>query len=187
MQTKGRIFFVTCNLRATRTPLTSRDFATLGEAFGKVRERRGFLLPGYVFMPDHWHAVIFPRKGDTLSSVMNALKVSSMRGINSLRGAKQPPWQPRYYDRIVRSVKEFYDTLQYLHLNPVGAGLAAAPEDWAWSSVHAYGGRGPLRLRVDLLNLPADIKTPLKRRARLGWSLIAPALRFFMRPPGARV
>ena len=161
LQITGRIFFLTCNLLTTRTRLTEPDFEALANALIGVRNRRGFSLPGYVFMPDHWHAMLLPRRGDTLPQIMNALKVSSMRGINRLRNSRAPLWQPRYYDRIIRDVKEFHDTLRYLHLNPVQAGLARYPKDWPWSSFHAYGGPGPIPLKVDILDLPADEKTPL--------------------------
>jgi hypothetical protein len=33
----------------------------LADAIIRVRRRRGFLLGGYVFMPDHWHALLVPR------------------------------------------------------------------------------------------------------------------------------
>jgi hypothetical protein len=48
-----------------------------------------------------------------------------------------------------------------MHLNPVRKCLVRNPEDWPWSSIHSYGGSGPIRLSVDLLALPADEKAPL--------------------------
>jgi hypothetical protein len=32
-------------------------------------------------------------------------------------------WQPRSFDRALRSVKEYYEKVEYIHLNPVRAGL----------------------------------------------------------------
>jgi putative transposase len=107
-------------------------------------------------MPDHWHGLIYPARDDTLPRLMGALKIASSRTINKARHAHSEFWQLRYFDRAIRTVKEYRDALQYMHFNPVEKGLAEKPQDWPWSSFHSYGGPGPVRLRVDLLDLPAD-------------------------------
>lgn len=152
----GKIFFITCNIRRTRTALTEAKFALLGAVFDRIRKRRNFLLSGYVFMPDHWHALISPAQSDTLPRLMGALKIAASRDINALRRARGEFWHLRYFDSVPRTVREYLDILTYIHLNPVRAGLVDKPEAWAWSSIHAYGGPGPLRLAVDNLNLPFD-------------------------------
>jgi putative transposase len=152
----GKIFFVTCNLLRTRLALVDADFACLAEAISGVRTRREFLLTGYVLMPDHWHALIVPAVDDTLPQVMNAVKVASMRRINSRRGTRGALWQPRYFDEIVRTVKQYRDALHYMHFNPVERGLVSRPEDWPWSSFRCFGGSGEVPLEIDRLELPVD-------------------------------
>jgi REP element-mobilizing transposase RayT len=56
--TSDRYFFVTCNLRHTRTWLEGRDFEILARVIDARRQAHGFLLTAWVFLPDHWHAVI---------------------------------------------------------------------------------------------------------------------------------
>jgi REP-associated tyrosine transposase len=53
----------------------------------------------------------------------------------------EPFWQKRYYDRNVRSVREFGIKLRYLHRNPVKRGLVREPGDWNWSSFRHYAFR----------------------------------------------
>jgi len=53
----------------------------------------------------------------------------------------EPFWQKRYYDRNVRSVREFGIKLRYLHRNPVKRGLVRDPGDWKWSSFRHYAFR----------------------------------------------
>jgi len=71
-------------------------------------------------------------------------------------------WQPRFFDRALRTVKEYHEKLEYIHMNPVQARLVNRPEDWPWSSVHDYTGsenRVPLTpsgLSADRVELPAD-------------------------------
>ena len=69
---------------------------------------------------------------------METIKVSSTRQINRARGESGPLWQGRFFDRALRTVEEYHETLEYIHWNPVKAGLVARPEDWRWSSVHGY-------------------------------------------------
>ncbi len=152
----GKTFFVTCNVLRTRRAFTEPEFALLAGVFDRVRRRRGFLLSGYVFMPDHWHTLISPAPSDTLPRLVGSLKIASNRAVNRSRRTRGDFWQLRYFDRAVRTVREYRDALQYMHLNPVKKGLVRKPEDWPWSSVHSYGAPGPIRLHIDILDLPAD-------------------------------
>ena len=74
-------------------------------------------------------------------------------------------WQPRFFDRALRTVREYNEKVPYLHLNPVKAGLASRPEYWPWSSVHDYTGSinpapaTPSGLSVDRVLLPTDEHT----------------------------
>ena len=73
-------------------------------------------------------------------------------------------WQGRFFDRALRTVKEYSETVEYIHRNPVRRGRVARPEDWRWSSAHEYGPPGsvpPLGwppLRIDRVRIPADPK-----------------------------
>jgi putative transposase len=156
-----RVFFITCNLHRARLLFTEPDFVCLAEAFQGVRKRRGLLLTGYVFMPDHWHALLVPSEGDTLPRLMDSLKVAAMRRVNARREKREPLWQPRYFDQIVRSVKQYRDCLHYMHFNPVQRRLVRNPEDWRWSSFCAYDGNRQVLLEVDRLDLPAEEGTRL--------------------------
>ncbi len=48
-----------------------------------------------------------------------------------------PFWQPKYFDNIMRRVRDFWAKLEYIHNNPVAAGLVANAGDWRWSSYTA--------------------------------------------------
>ena len=59
------------------------------------------------------------------------------------RGAEGELWQPRFSDRALRTVKEYNEKVEYIHLNPVRAGLVSRAEDWsrpAGSSYNEYAG-----------------------------------------------
>ena len=70
-----------------------------------------------------------------------------------------------FFDRALRTVGEYNDKVQYVHLNPVKAGLVKRATDWPWSSVHDYTGNlndVPLTasgLAINRVLLPADERT----------------------------
>jgi putative transposase len=157
-----RYFFVTCNLLRTRAVLNEDDFEVLARVMQARREEHGFLLTAWVFLPDHWHAILGPRYPKGLSRVMESVKVSSTRQINAERGELGRLWQGRFFDRALRTVKEYQETVEYIHLNPPRRGLVKRPEDWKWSSVHEYAfparpqARRQPPLRIDHVRIPAD-------------------------------
>jgi len=159
-----RFFFVTVKLRAGRRYLTEQDFAVLARSLDAVRSRQQFLLTAWVFLPDHWHAILFPHYPLTISGTMKAIKLTSTMAVGRGRGKPGELWQGRFFDHALRTVKEYCDTVDYIHRNPVRRELAATPESWTWSSAAEYSGvaaeepRQRCGLTVDRVELPADPK-----------------------------
>jgi hypothetical protein len=63
------------------------------------------------------------------------------------------------------AVKEYNETVEYIHLNPVRRGLVGDTRDWKWSSAHEYAGASGEEqeprcgLRIDRVRRPADENT----------------------------
>ena len=157
-----RYFFITVRLLRRRDKLTDPDFALLARAFNRARTLHSFYLTAWVFLPDHWHAICEPAYPATISLAMKAVKLSSMSGINRRRGASGELWQPRFFDRALRTVEEYNEEVEYVHMNPVSAGLVPGPQDWRWSSAHEYSGvsaeeqKQRCGLIIDRVRIPAD-------------------------------
>jgi putative transposase len=162
-----RYIFVTVNLLKLRTRLQETDYQRLARCLAKMREKHGFLLTAWVFLPDHWHAIIYPPHPLTLSTVLKAVKVSSMISINLARGQSGELWQGRFFDRALRTVREYHETVEYIHLNPMRRGMVKKAEDWKWSSAHKYAGTSAEEqeqrcgLKIDRVRLPADENTAI--------------------------
>jgi REP element-mobilizing transposase RayT len=165
MVLSDRFFFVTCRVHRLRRNLSERDFGRLAEAVRERRKMHRFLLTAWVFLPDPaaaGHAIIFPRFPLTISRVMESIKVSATRLINRDRSERGVLPQGRFFDRALRTVNEYNEKVEYIHWNPVKAGLVKRPEDWKWSSLRDYTGsvqaplgkRGPLP--VERVLLPAE-------------------------------
>ncbi len=59
------------------------------------------------------------------------------------------------YDRDLRDPGVIHATIDYIHGNPVRAGLVEQPEDWPWSSAAYFAGAGPAPLTPDVDSIPA--------------------------------
>ena len=134
------------------------------EILEEVRDRYGFLLVGYVVMPNHVHLLISePAKG-TPSTVMQVLKQRVSRRLRA-RNRRAPQtqlqlafvegelaprqfWQRRFHDFNVWSHKKKIEKLEYMHMNPVKNKLVGHPKDWPWSSwsYYAKGVEGLVRI-----------------------------------------
>ena len=131
------------------------------EILEEVRRSYGFVVAGYVVMPEHVHLLIGEPERDNPSLVMQVLKQRVARRIFrqdqqkkrhspipclwSAKDARPHPfWQVRFYDFVVWSDKKRMEKLRYIHRNPVRRGLVLGPEQWAWSSYRHYalGERG---------------------------------------------
>ncbi len=107
----------------------------LMEALQFVRRDRAFLL-GHAILPDHLHAVVVPRGHYTISQIMQTVKGYTSRVINARNGERGALWQASFYDRVIRDEAHLMDTLEYIHRNPVAAGLVNMPEEYPFSSAH---------------------------------------------------
>ncbi|HLJ48186.1 MAG TPA: transposase [Bryobacteraceae bacterium] len=90
-------------------------------------------LHNYVVMANHVHILITPLR--SLSKVMQSLKRFTAREGNRMLGLTgQTFWADESYDRLIRDREEFHRIARYIELNPVRAGLVAAPEKFRFSS-----------------------------------------------------
>ncbi len=137
----GKIFFVSCNMTRERPEFKDAEFEILAAIITRVRERRAF---------PPFRLCLYARSlARTGLSRRWRHATQCYECDQSRRGPRNQP------------LKEYHESLGYMHLNPVRRGLAKRAEDWSWSSIHAYGGLGRSQLNIDHLSLPADETTRL--------------------------
>ncbi|HEV3271157.1 MAG TPA: transposase [Candidatus Methylacidiphilales bacterium] len=104
---------------------------------------------GFVVMPDHVHALISGEEDFKISPFVQVWKKTSSYRIKRFferelgRYEKLCPngcpiWQARFYDYNVDSDEKLNEKIEYMHENPVAAGLAENALDWNWSSSRFY-------------------------------------------------
>lgn len=95
-------------------------------------------IRAWVVLPNHYHLLAYVHDFDKLGGLFNRLHGSTSRQWN--QEDQQPGrkiWY-RYTDRMIRSERHYYTTLNYLHYNPVKHGYADSPYNWEQSSVSWY-------------------------------------------------
>jgi REP element-mobilizing transposase RayT len=104
--------------------------------------------------PNHVHTLFQPIDGWTVAKIVAAWKKFTARKIcDSWRESGEvsvaPVWHREYWDRFIRDQRHFEEVIEYIHLNPVKAGLVPAAEKWPWSS--AYPGNAGILDKVNKL------------------------------------
>jgi putative transposase len=169
-----------------RQPFLTRDRAChwLAEAVAKAQAAHDFDLWAYVFMPEHVHLVVCPRRDKyDVSKFLAAVKLPVTRKALAYVREHAPSFLTRMadvapsgqrqhrfwqrgggYDRNLWSEKALLAEFDYVHANPVRRGLCKSPEAWLWSSAADYAQlrEGPLEISLD--SLPRFFMTVPRRR-----------------------
>lgn len=94
-------------------------------------------IGSWIVMPNHVHVIVRPLGKHLLDEIVKSWKGFTGREANKLLGRTgEPFWAREYYDHLLRDDAERARLSDYIHDNPVKAGLCARPEDWPWSSAH---------------------------------------------------
>ena len=113
-------------------------------AFLIFHEKR-YELHAWCVMPNHVHVLFQPLKGWSMSKIVASWKSYTGRRISEYRkeaelAELQPGptsvWHREYWDRYIRDHAHYVNVRNYIHLNPVKAGLVTKPEEWRWSSAY---------------------------------------------------
>ena len=93
-----------------------------------------YTLYAWCIMPNHVHALVTPAPTITLSALLHTWKSFSAKQANRVLGRSGAFWMQEYFDRYIRDEDHFVSAVEYIHNNPVAAGLCASPPDWPFSS-----------------------------------------------------
>ena len=112
-----------------RTPRNAKIVAD-GIQFVRVR---AYLL-AFAVMPDHFHALLVPKTGESLPKIMQSIKGFTARIINASSNTGTSLWQQSFYDRVIRNESQLLATVEYIHGNPVAAGLVQSANKFPFCS-----------------------------------------------------
>ncbi|MEY2539039.1 MAG: REP-associated tyrosine transposase [Verrucomicrobiota bacterium] len=145
---KSIVYFVTLCVKERRDVLAN---PTLFEAIHMVLvELRNWRVLAGVVMPDHVHFVITPAEERGLS--VGDFTVGFKRLLRKRLPAQSWEWQRGCFDRLLRSEESLHDKWNYVHDNPVRAGLVSQSGDWPYY--------------IDLIDKEGSYQLPLQRSGK---------------------
>jgi putative transposase len=100
----------------------------------EYRNRGAYLLHEFVVMPNHLHLLLTPGGETSLEKAMQLIKGGSSHQIHQQLENKTLIWSSGFHEATIRDVEDFETRRHYIRMNPVEAGLASRPEDWAYGS-----------------------------------------------------
>jgi REP element-mobilizing transposase RayT len=154
------VYFITCTVNQWVDVFTRKDYVDiLLESLRYCQKNKGLEVFSWVVMTNHIHLIISTKK-DNLSDIIRDFKKFTASQItvaikNNTRESRKNWllwllkkegsilfWKEGYHAEEITEVDFFNIKQDYIHLNPVRAGLVEKEEDYLYSSCGAiYGVR----------------------------------------------
>ena len=116
------------------------DFAAFEKIVAQAWEREALRILAYVVMGNHWHFVVWPRRGrgEQVSEFFRWLSITHAQRWHAHHGTAGTGhvYQGRFKSFPVASDEHLLAVLRYVERNPLRAGQVDRAEDWRWSSLH---------------------------------------------------
>lgn len=123
--------------RRQRVFFGNRDYALYRRLLGEHAKRSSVQIWAYCLMPNHVHVIMVPHEADGLYRSLAEAHRRYTLHINAREGWRGYLWQGRFAS-FPMDETHLLAAARYVELNPVRAGLCAAPEEWPWSSARAH-------------------------------------------------
>ena len=155
-------YFITCSV-VEWLPIFGNDAyrQIILDSLAYLRQHKSTELNAFVVMSTHLHAILWPQNGADISDVLRDFKRHTSRQISreaakqghtdymkvfaaarlsfrSGRGSDYQVWQETSHPEAIYGDDFARQKIEYVHNNPVRAGLVSTAEDWPYSSARAY-------------------------------------------------
>lgn len=107
----------------------------IGDTVARMRWR----CLAYCVLSTHYHLLVETPLAN-ISRGMCELNGKHARRFNRRYGYEGHVFERRFAAHVVETERHLYETIRYIDLNPVRAGICASPADWPWSSYRALVG-----------------------------------------------
>jgi putative transposase len=157
---QGNVYFITTTLMNFDNIFSiGRDYnLILIDSLKHLLTENKSQLFAYVIMPSHFHMVSYIPRLQSIIDFMRDFKRHTSIEIRKLAGKERKyyllerlsnnaefsknqnykVWMDRFDDLIITTERMMGIKVNYVHYNPVKAGLVKKPEDWQFSSARNY-------------------------------------------------
>ena len=122
-----------CLLQAPSCKRCSAGFRIVTKA------RYPFALFGYCLMTNHFHLLLKPAPGQSISRILQSLTVAHTWRHHRREGTSGHVWQGRFRSPVIQDGDHVLVVLRYIEANPVRAAIVADPCEYTWSSHRCHG------------------------------------------------
>lgn len=118
---------------------SDKDIAAYANWLAEAATKYHVDIHAWVFMTNHVHLLVTPRKVSSVSAMMQYLGRFYVRYFNLSYQRTGTLWEGRFHCCLVQSEAYLLACQRYIELNPVRAGMVEDPADYKWSSYRANG------------------------------------------------
>lgn len=104
----------------------------------------------WVVLPNHYHLLLKIPDIEPFAKLVGRIHGRTSFQINREDKKRGRRVWFQYTDRVMRSDRHFYTTINYLHHNPVKHGYVDKQNEWRWSSFHTHLEQYGRRWLIDL-------------------------------------
>ena len=120
--------------------LRSPEIADIAENALLHFDGQRYLLLAWCVMPNHLHVLMQTRENWPLSTILHSWKSFTANAINRHLERNGEVWMADYFDRFIRDDLHLAAVIEYIHGNPVKAGLVDDERVWRYSSAGRSAG-----------------------------------------------
>jgi putative transposase len=131
-----RTFFVTSVANGRRPIFKKEEVARLFlDVLQGYRNQGRYLLHEFVVMPDHFHLIVTPAANVSLEKAGQYIKGGFSFRVKKELAFQSLVWQERgLTNHRIRDAADYRKHREYIHQNPVKAGLVKSPSEYPHSS-----------------------------------------------------
>jgi putative transposase len=131
-----RTFFVTSVAKGRRPIFKKEEVARLFlDVLQGYRNQGRYLLHEFVVMPDHFHLIVTPAANVPLEKAGQYIKGGFSFRVKKELAFQSLVWQERgLTNHRIRDAADYRKHREYIHQNPVKAGLVKSPSEYPHSS-----------------------------------------------------
>ncbi len=118
---------------------SDRDRALMLSLIGEAAERHRCPVLAYCLMDNHVHLTVQDLDGD-LSKALKYVNGVYAQRFNLRHGRTGHLFEGRFWNSLLETDSYLATATEYVHRNPVEAGMVTRPEHYRWSSYRAYAG-----------------------------------------------
>jgi putative transposase len=135
-------------------------------AMANTQKRYAFRLLGYCLMTNHFHLLLRPGPGQSISRILQSLTIAHTWRYHRRHHTVGHVWQGRFKSPVVQGDEHLLTVLRYIEANPLRAGMVSDLSEYRWSSYQSHGLGRPDHLLSPMPELDALGRSPSERRAR---------------------